>query len=201
MYVPGNQTSFRGEWNSSARKGPQFKAYGRPIGQLIGIPEGFRMFPRWLTKEELRLLYKPARFPRAHGRLPEWVERRRKDDFVLSVIDHSVFEEEFVVCIREVRSGWICLSAVEQSERWVRSVRTRDGNNWAEENFDWGCQRWNTFFLPITEAVPKLRPRGREGHQTAHDVILDSEEIQAPVVSPPVSNDTGRLAHLRAVTR
>lgn len=202
-WVPGRQTAYRSESIGYRGGHTVCKPLGRRRDHLILIPEGRERYPLWYTKEELRALYRPLRLKKDLTYVPDWVKKGKFQDFLLTVED-----EDFPlwVALQRIRSGWLCLSAIVQDEvttlRESQSGFDPEKKLW-EHPFDWSLQRYNTFFLPASEAIPRLKPRFGSIPFTVYDRITEAadEEDEEAIPPPPQSEPhaVGRIAHLREV--
>ena len=69
--------------------------------------------------------------------------------------------------VQEIKRGWVRLSGLMHGVRLVQHYRT-DGQDLTctlqglkdvESGFSWAIQRYDTFFLPLSEALPRMKPR------------------------------------------
>lgn len=201
-WLPGDQKAFRSEHIRSHRGGhAAYKAIGRHVDRLALIPEGRECFPLWYTKRELRALWVPLRLRKDTTFIPDWVKKAKFRDFLL----HVDGADPVWVALQRIRSGWLCLSAIVQDEvtniRESRSAFDPEKKLW-EHNFDWSLQRYNTFFLPASEAIPRLTPKFHKIPFTVYDRINEAAEEDEEDIPPPPRSEpqvVGRIAHLREI--
>lgn len=201
-WLPGYQRAYRSEFVRSRRGGhSEYKAIGRHVERLILIPEGRECFPLWYTKRELRAVWAPLRLRKDTTYIPDWIRRAPMQDYLLSVGD----EDPVWVALQRIRSGWFCLSAIVQDE--VTNIRESknpcdpEKKLW-EHSFDWSLQRYNTFFLPAAEAIPRLTPKFHKIPFTVYDRINEAADEEEEDIPPPPRSEpqaVGRIAHLREV--
>ncbi len=139
---------------------------GRNVGRFPCYLEGLALYLAWLTEDELRGGWTTLRgLPRDEAPIPDWLRRPRHNDFLYTLPDppYQPFNPLGVTVLRFLpRSGWICLSgsALEETTAIQYDSKGPLGERWSVPGqFDWGLQRYHTFFLPISEAVPRLVPR------------------------------------------
>lgn len=200
-WLPAQQKAYRQEFVRNLRSGhSEYRAIGRHVDRLIIIPEGRESFPLWYTKAELRALYRPLRLPRDRTFIPDWIRRAPMQDYLLHMDDG----DPIWVALQRICSGWFCLSAIVQDE--VTTIRESQNNFdpekklW-EHGFDWSLQRYNTFFLPAAEAIPRLTPKFHKIPFTVYDRINEAVEEEEGIPPPPRSEPqvVGRIAHLHDV--
>jgi hypothetical protein len=110
----------------------------------------------WLTEDEIRGGWKHWRPKPDPTPVPPWIVNRKYNDVVWGR------SPAFLVSIGEIKRGWIRLSGLMQ-EPSLRVKTFLEDENGRESGivqpFEWGVQRYDTFFAPLSEALPDLKPR------------------------------------------
>lgn len=138
---------------------PRSVAPGR-IGCLL---EGLGLQPAWLTEREVRASWRHWRPKLDRTPIPSWMAREgHRWDVLLSMEGRP----DMWLVVYGIKHGWVCLTGIDQ---WI-TVRTHDEGR--VRQFEWGLQVHNTVFLPLREAVPRLRPRFDQ--RDAWDQLMES---------------------------
>lgn len=178
-----------GSWWVCPETGQRMAVYHQPRprsvapGRIGCLVEGFGIQPVWLTEREVRACWrhwrpKPDRTP-----LPLWMAREgRYRDVLLS----TEGKPDTWLVVYGIKHGWACLTGIDQGTVvQVREgmdqdfqpigdighfVTTRDEGRLRQ--FAWGLQVHNTVFLPLREAIPRMRPRYDQ--RDAWDLLMES---------------------------
>lgn len=107
----------------------------------------------WLTPSEIRGGWKHWRPTPDKTPKPAWLVEH------LDVIYGA--SPAFWLRMYEIKRGWIRLSGLmtEPALRTKLVLDTVEGGMDVVHPFDWGIQRYDTFFAPLSEALRKLKPR------------------------------------------
>lgn len=171
--------------SSRRTKGTVHFGLGRPPDRIPCHLEGKRLYLAWLTEDEIRAAWKLFR-PRLNDRaIPMWIRKPREfNDFLL--YDKPVREipdvekaESVWVSVQRIRSGWLCLTGIVQNEITSACHEERENGRRRLElgYFNWGLQAYNTYFLPASNAVPRMLPRFGSAaniiRKTAYERVAD----------------------------
>lgn len=151
------------------------RSNGRSPDRVPCYLEGEDLFLAWLTEVELRAAWKLLRLTPDEGFIPNWLRKPRHNDVLYMPPNppYTPFEPFWVSVIR-IRSGWLCLTGMAQESIIQESFPTKDVPYNGERclgPFDWGMQKYNTFFLRASEVVPRLTPKFDRIKKTVYDHI------------------------------
>ena len=166
--------------------------------------EGVGLNIIWLTSAEIRGGFKLFRPSPCFDKPPLWLLREDATSFrdvLLDVPpntlrgDGSVSSKPLWLARAEIKYGWIRLTGLTERIR-VRITLSREDESWHEKHyrattdtimpFCWSVQRYDTLFLPLSEAIPRLKPRfNRLTSWDKIDVGIDvAESPDRPVCMP-----------------
>ena len=134
--VPTYTSVFKGHGRGYAGRFSTKHGLGRTPDLFPVYVEGYQLFLRWLTLDELRASHKPYR-PSVCGRtpLPPWVTKPAFNDFTL--------DGGLSVSIQGIRGHLIALVGLDP----------------VEQSFtDWGTVRYTLQFIETSEARTRLKP-------------------------------------------
>ena len=108
----------------------------------------------WLSEAELRGGWRHWRPEIDPTPIPAWLFRHH--DVTYGVC------ESFWLSRQEIKRGWIRLTGMMAPPFRLRTVLEKDDTGQEVgivQPFVWGIQRYDTFFVPLSEALHELRPR------------------------------------------
>lgn len=203
LFVQRRQWPYRNEYVYSNYPKARYARhpFGHSPDRMACHLEGEGKFLLWLTKEEIRGAWKMHKPKTDRTYLPHWLRCPYLNDFLLKIESVDRFgrpEDKIVwVSIMDIRAGWLCLSGILEKELVSvgeeASVSASTGKIKScpacgygpagseparTRGFDWGLQRWNTFFLPASEALPRLTPKHGSSPSTVWDRLNEEIEIE-----------------------
>lgn len=176
LAVKKHATSFMSQ--HSRREGRRWvrRGEGRNEDRLPCCVEGLELYLVWLTHDELLGGWKPYRPKKDTGRIPRWLSHPPQfNDFLYTPPLH-VGSPHWVTVVG-IRSGWLCLSGIVEDESTLVTVKATSNLGFAQAqvrgNFDWGLQKYNTFFLPASEVVSRLVPKYDKIRKTVAERLIE----------------------------
>jgi len=159
------------------------RGLGRPPDRFPCFLEGVGLFLAWLAEDELRSAWKLLRLKPDEAVLPGWVVNAHIKDFwvydkPIRELSHDALENGYRhhLSLMRVRSGWLCLVGMSTHTR-IDITYAPGQKNESRGNFNWGIQKFATMFLPISEAVPRMRPRYERLRKTVYDHIAEGGAV------------------------
>lgn len=128
---------------------------GRPPNRYPCYLEGRRLYLAWLSEAEIRGAWKhwrPRRTPRPY--IPSWLRDGRGD--VSLKMDGEL--EPLWLVVQGMHLGWICLSGMVQYQNVQVTYVDKKGTRTPGGQFYWSLQQYDTIFLPLVEALPRMAP-------------------------------------------
>ena len=124
------------------------------------VLEGRGLHVVWLTEREVRAGFKHFRPCVNHPEpVPGWILNRQQNDVLFEMPD----EPPLWLAISGIKSGWILLSGLVAGFRvqtvFEKGAETAAMHTGIVQPFSWGLQRYDSFFLPLADALPRIRPR------------------------------------------
>lgn len=156
----------------------QQAGFGRDLGRHPCHLEGEELYLAWLSEDEIRSCWRPLRLPRVKApyELPYWLVRREHGDVLLYSTKELRGRPEgdpVWLAIQRIRSNWVMLSAI--SERTSIQITKANDRTHAPIAYDWGSQLWNTQFLSLEDAVPRMLPRFGTVRKSKYDALAADE--------------------------